>query len=603
MAKQISPELKNVRSYLTIKLSDDVSFTIPEYQRAYSWEIAQCDKLIQDIENFIINGSKDPYFFGTIILDRSKNENNIDQRNLIDGQQRTTSFYLLLKAVLLNINEAINKTIGIESQELLFSLCEKRKDIFKILYGVDDDTELFNLIKDKDGSLIKTLELPLKSISINESYFKDFDAILHSFSFEDAEKFVYKIPRKQKDNKYTPFFRNFKFFYYKIKDKSPSQLNEFVKNFLDKCQVIEISSRDVEQAIVMFNSLNSSGLPLSDADVLSAQLYSKSKGSEEFKKKRSDFNSKVEELSDKNISNILDIFTQYMYILRAKDKNKEVSLKGVRKFFIEENRLDSPLSFVQNLTLIAENWIEVYNNFDLIKMLLKFNYNIRFFSSTYLFAHQDKKQEDIVKISECLLRLFTILELVNSGYSSKLFKQFLFEINLKLADSDISANEIFEIFKNHIYSNWTRKELNDLLNDYRGNLFVILNEYLYCRKNGTIFNFDEAYNIEHIMPASGRNIDSIRIDAGIESYDEFKDLVEQIGNKILLEENINKSISNAWFKTKKETSISSKKGYKDSKYQIAKALTNYPSDLWTKEDIKKASEKANERIINFIFGD
>lgn len=105
------------------------------------------------------------------------------------------------------------------------------------------------------------------------------------------------------------------------------------------------------------------------------------------------------------------------------------------------------------------------------------------------------------------------------------------------------------------------------------------------------------------MPASGRNIDLIRKDAGIADKEEFKSLVNKLGNKMLLEEKINKSISNEWFKSKKQTSINDKSGYKDSRYQIALSLTNYPKDTWTKEDIEDATLKAAERISNFIFND
>ena len=103
------------------------------------------------------------------------------------------------------------------------------------------------------------------------------------------------------------------------------------------------------------------------------------------------------------------------------------------------------------------------------------------------------------------------------------------------------------------------------------------------------------------MPASGNNISTIREDARISDKEEFSMIVNKLGNKILLEEKINKSIGNEWFKTKKQTSINNKSGYKDSKYAIAVALTSYPSDIWTKDDIDTATNKGIERIVDFIF--
>lgn len=60
MAKDIEPRLKMISGYL--KLDKPANFVIPEYQRGYSWDITQCDKLWQDVEAFIGNGGNDPIF-------------------------------------------------------------------------------------------------------------------------------------------------------------------------------------------------------------------------------------------------------------------------------------------------------------------------------------------------------------------------------------------------------------------------------------------------------------------------------------------------------------------------------------------------------------
>ena len=124
---------------------------------------------------------------------------------------------------------------------------------------------------------------------------------------------------------------------------------------------------------------------------------------------------------------------------------------------------------------------------------------------------------------------------------------------------------------------------------------------MYTKNKNVKFDFFESVNIEHIMPASGRNIDIIRQDAGISDKDEFNGLVNKIGNKILLEDNINKSVSNEWFKTKIQSSIISKSGYKDSIYSIAIELTKYFKNTWDKDDIDKATAKVADRIVKFIF--
>lgn len=104
-----------------------------------------------------------------------------------------------------------------------------------------------------------------------------------------------------------------------------------------------------------------------------------------------------------------------------------------------------------------------------------------------------------------------------------------------------------------------------------------------------------------IRYTSGKDIANIRHDAGIDDENVFKDLVNQLGNKILLEEDINRSVSNDWFKTKKGTSVNDKQGYKDSKYNLAQELSHYPKDKWEKEDIEKATDKVARRVVKFIF--
>ena len=204
MAKNIEPKLRKIGDYL--KLEEDTVFTIPEYQRPYSWGTDHCDKLWQDIENFIASDNKDPYFFGTIIINCQDNDTKF---GLIDGQQRTTTFLLLLKALLVRINVAIEKTDNDDDAEgLNRGLRARRRKIMEILYKAEaeDIPDKPDLKIDADICSGTTL---LVNNSINEHYKSELATILQAVDYVDAESKVVKIPRKQKDNRYTNFFRNF----------------------------------------------------------------------------------------------------------------------------------------------------------------------------------------------------------------------------------------------------------------------------------------------------------------------------------------------------------------------------------------------------------
>ncbi|WP_261045981.1 DUF262 domain-containing protein [Streptococcus mitis] len=614
MAKNIEPKLRKIGDYL--KLEDNTIFTIPEYQRAYSWGTDNCDKLWQDIQNFVASNNKDSYFFGTIIINCQEDDTRF---GLIDGQQRTTTFLLLLKALLIKINDSIKQTPNDEdSAGLLRGLKERRRKIMGILYKVESEDITDEPNKERDGEICKRL-LTLESYSINERYKTDLSSILNSVDYDEAKSNVIKIPYKQKDNKYTNFFRNFNYFYTVIEELPASQLNIIAKAFTDNCEVIEIKSWQVEQAITMFNSLNSDGLPLYDADIISAKLYAiaeKDGNGKEFTNLWTSLLSQISDLTKNGIANIDSILMQHMYYTRAirgetvSDSGVvNVTTPGLRRYYTEINKdlLNSPVNLCKDMIRLAKIWKKI-SEYPCVQVLLKFNENAKLFLSSYLYRFDvdNVKEEGVEIIVESLLKLFTIMELVDAGYSSKYFKTFLFAEEVKLADKEISELKIKQDFENHLRYNWDNEDIKSEILEYNKHKLVYLNEYLFAKETKSTFLLGDKYDIEHIMPLSGKNLQEIRKDAEINSEEEFRAIVNKLGNKILLEEKINRSIGNQWFRTKVSTTQKSKLGYVNSIYPLATALVetygNYVKPYWKKDDINKATEKASNRIVRFIFG-
>lgn len=615
MAKNIEPKLKKIGDYL--KLEEDTVFTIPEYQRAYSWGIDNCDKLWQDINDFVESESKDRYFFGTIIINC---QNNDTKYGLIDGQQRTTTFLLLLKALLVRINIAIERTASDEdSASLCRGLQERRRRIMGILYKAETEDISDKPDAAKDAEICRR-GIILENFSINEQYKTELSTILQATDYASAEARVIKIKYKQKDNRYTNFFRNFKFFYGKISELSDSQLNSIAKSITDNCEVIEIKSWQVEQAITMFNSLNSDGLPLYDSDIISAKLYAEAekRGKEkEFADLWKQLNNCINELESTRIADINSILMQYMYYIRTVNKETisetgaiNVTTPGLRRYFTEVNKMPitDPIGMCSDMVKLVKVWKKV-SEYPQMKVLLKFNENTKLFLASYFFRFdEDNITEELVEpILECLLRLFSLLELVDVGYSSKYFKTFLFGAEVKLVSKSTTVDAITQDFNEHIRSNWDKETIWATSHDYDGNVLAYLNEFLFAKEKGLSFTLGTKYDIEHIMPYSGNNLQEIRKDAEIDSEEEFYGVVNKLGNKILLEEKINRAIGNEWFRTKVSTKLENKTGYIDSKYPIARALVSkYQSankPYWKKDDIMSTTDKASDRIVRFIFGE
>ena len=613
MAKNIEPQLSAIGKYLNI--DEDTIFVIPEYQRAYSWTKENCDKLWQDILDYSEADSKDNYFFGTVIVNCQDNDTKFA---LIDGQQRTTTFYLLFKALLMRINEKIRKMTNDEdSIQLRRGLRGKRRSLMQILYKAKEDDIPDEPDEKMDAKIYRKVEL-IENLSINERYKDDFNRIIMSSSYEEAERNTTKIPYKQKDNKFTNFFRNFRFFYNEAGLLSDSQINSIADKIISKCELIEIKSWKVDQAITMFNSLNSDGLPLYDSDIISAKLYASAESqglSNSFRKAWEDLKDQVDELNGLGICDLDSILMQQMYYEKAaggeiigESGSPNVTMPGLRRYFTEINKnlLLHPVELCNDMNNIARIWKKT-SEYPSVQVLSRFNDSFKFFLSTYfhLFSAEDITEKNVAPLADAMIRLFAILELVDAGYSSRNFKTFLFGELEKLANPSVLVSEIIMDFSDHIKKTWSPDDIKTSIADYSKNSLVFLNEYLVAAEDGIPFSLGTKYDIEHIMPYSGSSIQTIRTDAGITSDDEFYGTVNKLGNKILLEQKINRSIGNEWFRTKVSMSLKDKCGYVDSSYPMARQLVRKYGGVkkayWTKQDIEEATSMIGIRISGFIF--
>ncbi|MGL2879687.1 DUF262 domain-containing protein [Helicobacter pylori] len=116
-------------------------FSIPVYQRNYTWEEENCEKLLQDIIS--ISQNKKTHFMGSITyilhhIDDEKSLRQLQEFVIIDGQQRITTIMLLLKAIETKIpNEEIKKEIdgllNLTGQRLRLKPIKSDKEAFDLV--------------------------------------------------------------------------------------------------------------------------------------------------------------------------------------------------------------------------------------------------------------------------------------------------------------------------------------------------------------------------------------------------------------------------------------------------------------------------------------
>ncbi|GAA9520956.1 DUF262 domain-containing protein [Helicobacter pylori] len=155
-------------------------FSIPVYQRNYTWEEENCEKLLQDIIS--ISQNKKTHFMGSItyilhLIDDEKSLRKLQEFVIIDGQQRITTIMLSLKAIETKIqNEGIKKEIdnllNLTGQRLRLKPIKSDKEAFDlVMQNRSHEIQGVSHIRNNYKFFTKALEVYLgKGYRIEEIY-------------------------------------------------------------------------------------------------------------------------------------------------------------------------------------------------------------------------------------------------------------------------------------------------------------------------------------------------------------------------------------------------------------------------------------------------
>lgn len=121
-------------------------FKVPVYQRNYDWSNVQCEKLYRDI--MLAHERDRKHFTGTIVYIVGLNGSNLSEVLIIDGQQRLTTVYILLKA-LYDAAKGVSTRIEEEICEVMFNRNCDEKYKLKLKPIKSDNEQLCLLIRDK----------------------------------------------------------------------------------------------------------------------------------------------------------------------------------------------------------------------------------------------------------------------------------------------------------------------------------------------------------------------------------------------------------------------------------------------------------------------
>ena len=129
--------------------SGDNIFSVPYFQRAYKWGLDRIKQLNHDILN-IVDESVDRHFLGALIIHgRPNNPSDPNIFDVIDGQQRITTLFLYLAAIVKTLikHKEYSKAASIFTKYLLISRRTNTPSNLK-LHPCKEDRRLFNYVID-----------------------------------------------------------------------------------------------------------------------------------------------------------------------------------------------------------------------------------------------------------------------------------------------------------------------------------------------------------------------------------------------------------------------------------------------------------------------
>ena len=197
-----------------------IQFVIPVYQRNYDWLIDNCDQLFSDLVK-LSRSNRCSHFFGSIVTSSADSSYN---RLVIDGQQRLTTISLLLLAGIKAVKDGA------------IEISEESK--------IDEAYEVFLKAKFCNS------ERKIKLVPIEN------DRIAYDKIFNEEDSF-------DEDSKVTRNYRHF----YDLLTRKPRALSfDQLLDAIERLQIISIELDSDDDAQLIFESLNSTGLALTEAD-------------------------------------------------------------------------------------------------------------------------------------------------------------------------------------------------------------------------------------------------------------------------------------------------------------------------------------------------
>ncbi len=462
MAKIESNDL-NLRDIL----KDELYYQIPIYQRPYQWTEENCEKLLDDLFFNYEDDRESDYFCGSLVLILiSEDSKKAKTYDIVDGQQRLSTFILLAKVLATLYSERLTE----ESKDYLQeSLITK--------YGKKD-------------------RLNFSAVGFNSK--KDFQYALTSFN---------DVPISNNKNNYLKnaiCLKNY------LRKKEIEDINDFIEWLYLKVVFITIICPDADKALRIFNVLNARGLALNATDIFKGELLKHAKEHE-----REEFVSRWNDLSQKCSDNDLKIetlFSWYLTYLNPVTSEEKMEKRLVTWF---KNLNKTPLEYLKGVEDFYNAYCKVLEMQDWHAHLLSYlasDFWRIILCTSLLHRYSD---QDIEALKELLVKFYyqdwvagqtrstrsqtscniisTLKEKKSMDYITSIVKKYLDDKNItqRFRDNLQDSN----LYTKFYYTGKTPKK-----NSWVKPILILVNYFMSDNANPAYIKMDDDLHVERILP-------------------------------------------------------------------------------------------------------
>lgn len=571
---KMTPRESTISSILNIK---NRQYEIPRFQREYSWEKKHYKEFLEDmISNINIKEDEievTQYFMGTMLFVGDKDKPSKEPVYVVDGQQRLTTVTILFSAIAQIFKKLGNSVLA--------------NSIFEYI-----------MTKNVDGEGIRVLK--------TVSSYPYFSFYIQSLDKGDANQPISEEEIKIKET-YDFFVRNLREDNLRqLLKKTGKDFSKFshiallkaIRDQVLAATVIEIITEDKKEANRLFEILNSKGKGLSNIDMIKNKIFEELNTVEP-----ADFASE----KWKNINNILNccnegvgfatflrhyFSSKYKSVSKANlyDKFKDIIKAPEYKDFLKDLE-DNAVIYKKIVSPQRQDYDNRKEYFWLVQTLDVFNkvFNIVNIRVPFL-SLLEAKERDVIS-TRVFKNIVLYIENFHFAYTAVLSKgtnrveshYSTFAIKLRKSKSKNETSKIVNELKRNLESlfptyNDFQTKFVTLIFSKKDNPSNMKTKYAINRLNCYFEHselFDERGSVEHILP-------------------ENEGISLNIGNLILLENDLNVEAGNGDYKSKKPI-------YSKSKYKWVNDFLANNVD-WMENSVNKRAETMAKIYYEKIFG-